>query len=127
MAWLASEVLPAVGLPAQPVRDARVWAARRVLDAAQGNAAFLLHEDARPAAEVAVYLAHWLLLPSTAAVHLVELLQGLPWRVYAFTYTHGPRLLAPLLAGANRFAALERLMTEPVYPALLARGIAAGG
>lgn len=122
MAWLAARVLSTAGVPIEPERDARIWAARRALDAAQGNAAFLLHEDGCPATEVAAYLARWTLLPLGAAQHFVGLLQGLPWRVYTFTYTHGPPLLAPLLASTDPFAILEQLMTEPVYPALLARG-----
>ena len=120
VAWLVADVLPAFNLPIEPARDARIWAAKRVLDAAQGNAALLLHEDNLPPDEVAAYLAHWLLLPPRAAAHFVGLLHDLPWRVYAFTYSHGPRLLAPLLAEASPFAILHRIMTEPIYPALLA-------
>ena len=121
-AWLADEVLPRIGLRIEPERDAAIWAARRVLDAAQGNAALLLHQEERPSAEVAAYVACWMLLAPGAAQRFVELLQGLPWRVYVFTYSHGPKLVSTLLEGADRFAALRRLMTEPVYPALLAPG-----
>jgi hypothetical protein len=49
----------------------------------------------------------------------------LPWlesplaRLYAFTYSHGKRLIQPHLSGENREGFIHQLFTEQVYPAML--------
>jgi hypothetical protein len=49
----------------------------------------------------------------------------LPWlgsplaRLYAFSYSHGKRLIQPHLLGENRQTFIRQLFTEQVYPAML--------
>jgi hypothetical protein len=117
---LPADLAIPLGPEADPERDARIWALVGELDAAQGNAAFLLHEEGRPRGEVAEYLAARSLLPLDAARRTVELLDGFPWGVYAQTYAHGRRLLRPLIAGPDRWTAFRRVLTEPAHPAWLA-------
>jgi hypothetical protein len=119
LAELATDGAIPVGRGADPERDARIWGAVGRLESAQGNASFLLHVDERPDADVAAYLADRLLMSEGAAAGFAALLRGFPWRIYVFTYGLGRRLLAPRLAGPDRWSLLHRLLTEPAYPALL--------
>lgn len=119
-AVLAAELAPPLGAGADPEREAAIWAAAGVLDAAEGNAALLLHEENLPPAEVANYLAERSLMAPAGAARFVERLAGLPWRVYVFAYGSGRRLLGPKLAGADRWPRLRRLLTEPAHPILFA-------
>lgn len=122
LVWLAGAVFPALGLDADPAQAERIRAAEHALAAVRGNAAFLLHEDGRPAGEVAAYIAHWSLRRPEEADHALKFLQSPLWRVYTFTYYYGHRLLQPLLAGPDRFAVFRALCTSSVYPALLHEG-----
>ena len=118
--WLAANVLPSLGMKADPAQVALLREAREALSGVRGNAAFLLHEGGRPAAEVAAYLERWELCRPEEARKRLEFLQSPLWRAYTFTYTFGRRLLQPLLAGPDRFGVFRRIVTEPIYPALLA-------
>jgi len=40
-------------------------------------------------------------------------------QIYAFTYSHGKRLLQSVLQGGDRVEVFRRLLTEPVYPSLV--------
>ncbi len=127
LAWLAAELLPGLGMTMDVAQATQVRAASRALRAVQGNAAFLLHEDGRSPDEVAAYLERWGLYQPREARKQLEFLQSPLWRAYTFTYIYGRQLLAPLLAGADRFAVFERVATEPVYPSLLAAWPAGNG
>jgi len=120
--WLTTELAPPLGAGVDPGRDAVIWDAVGTLDAAEANAALLLHEENRPPAEVADYLAERSLMTPTGAARFVELVAGLPWRVYVFAYGLGRHLLAPRLAGADGWQVLRRLLTEPTHPSLLVAG-----
>jgi hypothetical protein len=120
LAWLAAELLPGLGMAMDVAQATRLRTASRALRAVQGNAAFMLHEDGRSPDEVAAYMERWALYQPREARKQLEFLQSPLWRAYTFTYIYGRQLLAPLLAGADRFAVFERVATEPVYPSLLA-------
>lgn len=51
----------------------------------------------------------------------------LPWlesplsRLYAFTYSHGKRLLKPLIYGPEKYSYIRKLLTEQVLPSELSR------
>jgi len=128
LAWAGREIFPALGIKADVELAARINTAGQALAAVSGNAAFLLHEDGRPPAEVAAYLEQWGLRPPAEAQHHLTFLQSPLWRVYTFTYSYGRQLLQPLLNGPDRFSVFRRIASEPVYPALLAaRGATARG
>lgn len=120
----ASRLADELAIPRNPLvdpeRDQRVWTAVSALDAAQANAAFLLHEDRRPAAEVGAYLAERTLMSTDGAAQFVERLKTLPWRVYVLTYSEGRRLMSPLLSQTDRWDILRRVLTEATWPAMLA-------
>ena len=79
-------------------------------DAWRSFAGWAARQQKRAVAEIGVHdLASWI----DSLTHTAD--------GTALTYSHGSRLLAPFLAGADRFAVLGRLMTTPIYPALLAQ------
>jgi hypothetical protein len=123
LAWTAAHVLPALEMQMDVERAARIRVATLALSGVSGNAAFLLHEDGRPPDEVAAYVARWGLRRPEEAAHHLRFLQSPLWRVYAFTYTYGHALLAPLLAGPDRETVFGRILTEPVYPTMLAESM----
>ncbi len=119
LAWTAEHLLPGIGIAmnveqALAVRRA-MWHARSV----RCNAAILLHERGMGVDEVSAYLQRWALLTPKEAIKALEFIGSPLWRTYAFTYTYGRMLVQPLLLGDDRFAVLERISSEPVYPALL--------
>jgi hypothetical protein len=123
LAWTAAHVLPALEMQMDVERAARIRDATLALSGVSGNAAFLLHEDGRPPDEVAAYVARWGLRRPEEAAHHLRFLQSPLWRVYTFTYTYGHALLAPLLAGPDRETVFGRILTEPVYPTMLAESM----
>ncbi len=119
LAWTAEHLLPGLDIDmdieqALAVKRA-MWHARSV----RGNAAILLHEQGRSVDEVSAYLQRWALLSPREASKALEFIGSPLWRTYTFTYTYGRMLVEPLLRGDDRFAVLERICSEPVYPALL--------
>jgi hypothetical protein len=122
--WLAS-ITGDLGLELDVAMARQLRAATQGLEGVGTNAAFLLHEEGRPAEEVAQYVSRWDLIPLERARKFLEFTQDPLWRVYPFTYRNGRALLRPLLQGPDRLDVLQRICTEPVYPSLLAQWDAA--
>ena len=119
-AWLRAHVYPKVGLAVDAVDEAKLEQAEAMLRGVRGNAVFLLHEDGRSDDEVAAYLMRYSLLNEARARKALEFLKSPLWRAYTFTYFYGRDLMLPLLQGGDRHAMFRRLLTEQVYPSLLA-------
>lgn len=119
--WAAEHIFPALGIRVDPEQAARIREANRALSGVSSNAAFLLHEDGRPDEEVAAYLERWSLRTPEEARQSLKFLQSPLWRVYTFTYYYGHEILAPLLAGPDRFAVFHRVLSTPVLPSTLSR------
>ena len=122
-AWLRAHVYPKVGLAVDDVDEAKLEQAEALLRGVTGNAVFLLHEDGRSDDEVAAYLMRYSLLNEPRARKALEFLKSPLWRAYTFTYFYGRDLMLPLLQGSDRRAVFRRLLTEQVYPSLLAEMI----
>jgi hypothetical protein len=119
LVWTASQLLPTLGMTMDVGETVALKRARRMLRSVRGNGALMLHVEGKSEDDVAAYLEQWALLTPVEARKSLEFIASPLWRTYTFTYTYGHDLLEPLLQGEDRFAVLERIATEPVYPALL--------
>ena len=119
VAWTAEHLLPGLEIVMDVQQTLAVsralWHTRAVL----ANAAILLHEQGRSVDEVSAYVQRWALRSPKEASKSLEFIGSPLWRTYSFTYTYGRTLVQPLLRGEDRFAVLERICSEPVYPGLL--------
>ncbi len=73
--------------------------AGETLGAVRGNAAWLLHQEGRPAEEVVGYFERWSLLPRARAEKAVQFLTDPTWRAYISCYIEGLRLCRSFVAG----------------------------
>ena len=116
-----AEHLRPLGIPYDAEVVAAVRPAGETLGAVRGNAAWLLHQDGRPADEVVGYLERWSLLPRARAEKAVEFLTDPTWRAYISCYIEGLRLCRGFVAGrprpvratAHRAAGPERFGAPP--------------
>jgi hypothetical protein len=121
--WLAAEFFPACGLAGVDVDQVlRFSRAFRALAGVGGNAAFLLHTEGRPEAEVIEYLQHYGLRTEARARQALRFISQPMFRSYVFTYFYGERLLRQLFAQGDMHAIFGRLLTEPVMPSDLLPG-----
>ena len=103
----AAQIAPAVG------------DARSILDETRLNAALLLHDDARPRAEVIAYLVDVGRFDPATARKRLEFIEHPLWRTYVFVYADGEALLRRWLdavPAADRAARFGRLLREPLTP-----------
>lgn len=112
---LLAEHLRPLGIPYDAEVVAAVRSAGETLAAVRGNAAWLLHQDGRPADEVVAYLERWSLLPRERAEKAVQFLTDPTWRAYISCYIEGLRLCRGFVDGDP--ARFERLLTEQLVPA----------
>jgi hypothetical protein len=119
LAWTADHLLPGLGIAMDVEQALAVKRAMWHVRGVRCNAAILLHEQGRSAGEVSDYLQRWALLSPKEASKALEFIGSPLWRTYSFTYTYGRMLVQPLVLGDDRFAVLERICSEPVYPAML--------
>jgi hypothetical protein len=122
-AWEAQYIYPKAGVEADDVDEDRLVAAAHALAGVSGNAAILLHEEHRPAAEIVGYLQRYGLYTEDRARKHLEFLQSPLWRAYTFTYYYGQELMLPLLQGENKQQVFRRFCEEPIYPSLLAEWV----
>ena len=119
LVWTIEQLVPGLGIEMDLERALAVkramWHARSV----RCNAAILLHERGMNVDQASAYLQRWALLSPKEASKALEFIGSPLWRTYSFTYTYGRMLLQPLLQGDDRFAVLERVCSESVYPSLL--------
>jgi hypothetical protein len=118
-AWIASELMPALGLTWDVEEASALRQAASTLRWVRGNAALLLHDQGKSEDQARGYLERWALQTPAEARKSLEFIASPLWRTYTFTYTHGRALLEPLLQADDRFAVFERVSSEPVYPSLL--------
>ena len=103
-----------LGIPYDAEVVAAVRTAGETLGAVRGNAAWMLHQESRPADDVVSYLERWSLLPRARAEKAVEFLTDPTWRAYISCYVEGLPLCRRFVDGdAARF---ERLLTEQLIP-----------
>ena len=107
---------------AQAIADAR-----RSIRGAGGDAALLLHAEARPADEVRAWLVEHALDTPERADKRIEFVSHPLWRTYVFSYAGGERLLRAwcLIDGeAAAPARFFRLLTEQLTPSGMADEVA---
>jgi hypothetical protein len=110
-----AEHFRALGIRYDAEVAAAVASASETLAAVRANAAWLLHQEHRPADEVVAYLERWALLPRARAEKAVAFLTDPLWRSYISCYVEGlPRCRRFVGGDPARF---ERLLTEQLVPA----------
>lgn len=127
-AFLRDELCPLVGLrDVDAEQQIGVARARNVLRAVVGNAALLLHRDGRSPDQVQGYIERYDLGSPKQVAQATRFIQIPLWRSYAFNYTVGKALLAPLLEGPDAAANFRRLLSEPFTPTQVRQWLAEGG
>ena len=128
VAFLQDDLCWVAGLPDADV-ESQVAVARagEVLRGVVGNAALLLHRDGLSPDEVERYVERYHLGTPERMAHVVSFLQIPLWRSYAFNYSVGKQLLAPLLQGPDRVANFARLLSEPFTPTQVREWVAERG
>jgi len=117
VAFLRDELCPLAGIDhADAERQIAVGRARGALRGVVGNAALLLHGERWPLEEVERYLARYQLESRDRVARTLRIIQIPLWRSYAFNYSVGKKLLAPLLEGPDRVENFARLLREPFTP-----------
>jgi hypothetical protein len=107
----------------------QLTAARRKLDAARGNAAFLRHADGRSHEEVLDYLVEVGGFAPPVAAKRLEFIEHPLWRTYVFVYAEGEALLrgwVEAVPPAEREARFGRLLHEQLTPSAIRAGSAPG-
>jgi hypothetical protein len=80
------------------------------------NAALLLHRDGQSPEEVERYVERYSMGTQADVAKTMEFIQIPLWRSYAFNYSQGGELVAPLLEGPDRVDNFARLLSEPFTP-----------
>lgn len=126
--FLGDELCPLAGLPNVDT-DRLVGVARALepLRAVVSNAALLLHRDGRPSDEVQAYIERYYLGSPKQVARAMRFIQIPLWRSYAFNYSIGKELLAPLLEGPDAVANFRRLLSEPFTPTQVREWVAERG
>jgi hypothetical protein len=115
--FLRDQLYPLAGLADLDVdKQIRLGLATEALRGVSGNAALLLHREARPPEEVQSYIERLGLRTPEEAAHSMRFLTNPLFRSYVFNYAVGKALLAPLLEGPDALANFERLLSEPFTP-----------
>ncbi|MEN3342282.1 MAG: hypothetical protein V7644_1686 [Actinomycetota bacterium] len=107
---VAAEVYATLGVEyeAEPSAAAREF--RSAIEGMSANAAWQLHEEGRPQAEVEAYLLRWGLGTPERAAKSISFLTHPTWRAYVSCYSAGYELCRRFVHGdARRF---RRLLTE---------------
>jgi hypothetical protein len=126
--FLRDELCPVAGLPGDDAE--RQVAVSRAMDGLRGvtsNAALLLHGEGQSPEKVERYV-EWHIMGTQADVaQTMEFIQIRLWRSYAFNYSLGRHLVAPLLEGPDRVANFARLLSEPFTPTQVREWVAQRG
>jgi hypothetical protein len=117
VAFLRDELCPLAGVPGDDAeRQVAISDAADTLRGVISNAALLLHRDGQPLDEVKRYAKRYLLGTPEEVHKAIEFIQIPLWRSYAFNYSMGGDLVAPLLEGPDRVDNFARLLSEPFTP-----------
>ena len=120
LAWAAENLYPLAGITGDPEREARIGKAQWSLRALSGNAAIMLHAQGGDADEVVRYIMRYGLRSEREARQSLRFIQTPLWRTYTFTYFVGRSLLGHWIARGDRHTRFTQLLTEQVYPSMLA-------
>lgn len=116
-AWYRDELLPQAGLAhIDPKRIIEVSRAGEKGDGLWGNAAFMLHDQKKPTAEIKSYLQKYGLSTDKETEQAIRFISNPLYRSYIFTYHIGYDLLKELFAHGDRDKYFARLLEEPVTP-----------
>jgi hypothetical protein len=125
--WQADVLYPAAGVtpPVAPEVEARVGQAQSALRGVSANAALLLHTGQIGEEEAVAYIIRYALSDEQRARQSLRFITDPLWRAYVWCYHAGRDLLGAWLDGAGddhaaRLDRFRRLLTEPVYPSLVA-------
>jgi hypothetical protein len=118
--WAAEQLYPLAGITGDPEREARIAKAQWNLRALSANAAILLHERGADPEEVVAYIRRYGLRSEREARQSLRFISTPLWRTYSFTYFVGRSLLADWIGQGDRRERFVRLLTEQVYPSMLA-------
>lgn len=125
--WLA-EVLDGVGPAFDPDLMEALEVASRPLNTVRQNAAIMLHDRGVDAEDVVAYQQRWSLASEEQARQRLRFMTDPLWRAYTSTYVEGDRLLRPWLAaresGTTALQRFQRLLDEPLTPAVIAAELA---
>jgi len=121
MRWKNEVLYPLAGLaPVDEELAVRLERASRQLRFVSGNAAWLLHEEGRPAEEVIAYIERYALRRREEAEHLLSFIQSPLFRSYIFCYATGEVLIEQAAERTGDLRALFcRLLTEQWTPSML--------
>jgi hypothetical protein len=116
-AFMRDELCPLAGVPGDDAeRQVAIAGAADALLAVTSNAALLLHRDGQPPEEVEQYVERYSMGTQADVAQTMKFIQIPLWRSYAFNYSMGRELVAPLLEGPDRVANFARLLSEPFTP-----------
>ncbi|HEX9132174.1 MAG TPA: hypothetical protein VF844_07770 [Ktedonobacteraceae bacterium] len=119
--WAAEYIYPEAEIEPVSVDMGKLSKARELLEAIDGNAAFMLNEG-RSDEEVKQYIMRYKMLPDEHAQKALEFLKS-PFReAYVFTYYYGKQLMRPWLQGPDRHNAFRHFLTEQICPSDLQDG-----
>jgi hypothetical protein len=126
--WITTQIYPQLGGEIDGVGLAkliRAFASSALDDL--GNNLVMMLWDGRPEKEIVAYALKYTPYPEDYVRPFLRSLKSPLRQVYAFTYAQGKRLMEPLLQGDDRTQVFRRLLTELVYPSLLAKWAGAKG
>ncbi|MFC4452321.1 hypothetical protein [Deinococcus sonorensis] len=122
--WLTGELSREAGLDPS---DVAAWLhsarASEQLSGVGGNAAWLLHQEGRPEAEVLEYLMTYSASTEERARQTLRFISSPAGRAYVYTYSVGGRLVREAMQAGDPQAVFRQLLTRPVTPGQLAAGL----
>jgi len=113
-AWYREVLYPLAGIEVDVDVQLALEEAQEKLGGVSGNAAFLLHEEGRPEAEVVAYLCRYGLRTEKEARQSLRFISHPLFRPYIFNYFYGRRLLKRAFAVAEKQAVFRWVVSEPV-------------
>jgi hypothetical protein len=124
--WYREEILPRAGMA--PIDAARITEVSRAMEKMRmsglmGNAAFMLHDQNKSAAEISSYLQTYGLRTEKEAEKAIKFIANPLYRSYTFTYHVGYELLEKLFTRVDRHTYFARLLQEPVTPSQIRQWI----
>lgn len=127
--WYDNEIFPRAGLSGLDAHhELQITRARWKLEDAFGNIAFMLHEQGTSQAEAQAYIDRYVPESPENVREMIEFIKSPLWRAYAFTYTHGYRLLEELFfTRGERSLWFARLLSEPLTASMVRDWIDRGG
>lgn len=125
----AQEVLQGIGPAFEPELVEALEVACRPLNSVRQNAAIMLHDQGVDETGVLDHLQRWGLVSESRARQMLRFMSDPLWRAYTSTYVEGERLLRPWLAarpsGQSAMHRFQRLLDEPLTPAMIQAEMAA--